>query len=342
MAATPKLEFYKFRLAHKDGKKMTFRQFAIDQLKGSRTISNDEAFKLCFNHFISEIETKHSKSEKKNKTITLISDAKANPYLKFKPTPLVAKNLIVGVINGGPYNKDAIVSDINNRNDISKLARSKAVLLPFFILVYIPSDYHEGLFAIHSYGVDDNVTGLFRSYISKLFSGPNFNQAIPESFCPKSFQDEFRKDAIIKNISFSTTVLDNTHTTDPIKNLLKEYKIKIEAIPKSKKKISITDSSKVLDYFKNALFMPKKDKELALNDFDSKKLTVENEVTKRPKVFEWNTKDNDFAPAVYLEERVKIDNGVPDFQELKKLCLNLFEDEILHEIRPDLNVTKAK
>jgi hypothetical protein len=74
MASNPKLEFYRFILKDKDEKKKTFRDFAIEELNGNTSMSNDKIFELCFEHFIKKITTQHAKSEKKKKTITLIAD----------------------------------------------------------------------------------------------------------------------------------------------------------------------------------------------------------------------------------------------------------------------------
>ena len=189
MASNPKLEFYKFQLNHSDGKKKTFRDFAIEELKADKAVSNEDAFKMCFAHFIKTIETKHAKSDKKKKTITIIANPKTNPYLSSKPAPNIKKHTISGVINGGPYDKDAIVSDIANKEDNSTLGRNKSILLPYFVFVYLPADYHQGFFAIHSNSADESVTTIFRSYMSNLFAGSSYNKAIPEAFCPQSFQD---------------------------------------------------------------------------------------------------------------------------------------------------------
>ena len=69
MAENPKIEFFRIKLKPKSNKtEKTFRDFAIDELEGDEEISNDDAFKLCFNHFISKIQTGHSKNAKhKNK-----------------------------------------------------------------------------------------------------------------------------------------------------------------------------------------------------------------------------------------------------------------------------------
>ena len=46
----------------------------------------------------------------------------------------------------------------------------------------------------------------------------------------------------------------------------------------------------------------------------------------------------DLIPVVYLEDRIKNynDDETPEFEELNILCQNLFKDEVLPEIRPDL------
>jgi hypothetical protein len=343
MASNPKLEFYKFQLNPSNGKNKTFRDFAIEELKADKKVSNDDAFKMCFAHFIKAIETKHAKSEKKKKTITIIANSKTNPYLSSKPAPNNKKHTISGVINGGPYDKDAIVSDIANKEDNSILGKNKSILLPYFVFVYLPPDYHQGFFAIHSNSADESVTAIFRSYISNLFSGSSYNKAIPEAFCPQSFQDEFRKGAVIKNLTFSTTIIDTSHSTDPIQSLLQAYSIKIEATPKGKgKAISISSGQKVIDFFEKKIFKAKKDKELTLKQFTNKSLLAKNDVTKKTKVFQWDKKDDEFVPTILLTNRIKMKDGTPDFEDLKKFCNNIFESEILTEIRPDLNAKKVK
>ena len=342
MASNPKLEFYKFQLNASGGEKKTFRHFAIDVLKADKKVSNDEAFKACFNHFIKTLETKHAKSEKKKKTITIIANPKTNPYLASKPSLNIKKYTISGIINGGPYDKDAIVSDIANKEDNSILGKNKSILLPYFIFLYLPADYHQGFFAIHSNSADESVTAIFRSYISNLFTGDGYNKAIPEVFCPHSFQDEFKKGAVIQNLTFTTTIIDNTHSTDSIQSLLQEYSIKIEATPKGKgKDIPISKGQKVIDFFEKKIFKAKKDDELALNKFTTKTLLAKNDVTNKTKVFQWNKKDDDFVPTVLLTGRIKINDGTPNFDELKDFCNNIFESEILTEIRPGLNAKKV-
>lgn len=342
MAFNPKLEFYKFQLKSSDGNTKTFRDFAIEELKGAKSISNDDAFKKCFEHFIKTIGKEHAKSPTKKMTITIIDNPRTNPYIKLKPSPTINKHIIAGVINGGPYDKDAIVSSIANKEKNRKLGRDNSILLPYFVFIYLPSDYHEGLFAIHSNSVEESVTAIFRSYISNLFRGDNYNKAILQPFCPQSFQDEFRKGAIIKTINFSTTIVENTHSTDPIQQLLQEYTIRIEATPKDRREnaIPLSEAKKVFNFFEKKIFKSSKNKEVTLDNFTEKSVVAENDVTKNTKVFQLNQEDDNFVPVVKLQNRIRIIDGSPDFEELRKYCLEIFENEILTEIRPDLNAKK--
>jgi len=341
MAENPKIEFFRIRLKAKSKKtEKTFRDFAIDELNGDIDITNEDAFKLCFNHFISRIQTGHSKNAKHKKTITIISDPKTNPYHTLQPKLRIKENIISGVISGGPYDKDAIVSNIADVADNSILGKNKSILLPYYIFVYLPSDHSEGFFAIHSNSVEETVTHIVKRYISILFTGSNFLKAELYPYVPQSFQDEFKDGALIKSMTFSSTIIDNiTPTSKPINSILNEYDINIQIVPK-KTQISILDSPKLLKFI-NKMTFTKNDKDsVKLEGFKKKKFIAKNQITKKEKVFEWNSKDHSFQPTIYLNGRVEINDGTPDFKELDELCMNLFEGEIKPELRPDLNVSK--
>lgn len=341
MAENPKIEFFKIKLKPKTkNAEKTFRDFAIEELNGNVKLNNNDAFKLCFNHFISKIQIGHSKNAKHKKTITIISDRKTNPYFSSTPKMKIKENVISGVLSGGPYDKDAIVSNIADIADNSKLGRDKSVLLPYYIFIYLPSDHSEGFIAIHSNSVEETITHILKRYISHLFSGTHFFQAVLEPYVPQSFQDEFKDGSLIKNMIFSSTILDNTTSSvKPINSIINEYEVTIQITPK-KTQVSILDSSKLLNFINKMMFTKNDSNDVKLEDFRKKRFTAKNQITKKEKVFEWNSKDHSFQPTIYLKGRVKLNDGTPDFKELDELCTNLFEEEILSEIRPDLNVSK--
>jgi len=344
MESKAKLEFYRFTLNHKDGSKKTFRDFAIDELKGKASMSNEDIFGLCFDHFVKQFTEGHAKNKKKQKTITFIKDKTKNPYVEYYPTFSKAKNTLSGVINGGPYDKEAIVSDTTNNENNSALGSNMSILLPYFVFAYFPADHFEGFFIVHSHSRADSITDVFRSYVTNLFKGNSYNKATPMVFCPKSFQEKWREDAVIQDMIFSTTVVDSEMSNNPILNTFSEYNVEIKITPKlakGKKKPQMQTIGNFWDVFKLKGYS-KGTNDVKIEEFEKQKIVAKNEVAKTTKVFQWNSTENEFIPVVYLKEIgiAVSERGIPDFKKLKTYCTDLFNNDILKEIRSDKDVHK--
>lgn len=342
MAINPKLEFYRFTLNNKKKDFKTFRDFAIEELKAGKNSTDEKVVEVCFKHFVQSLKTAYAKDDKLKKKICFEKKKSINKYFDKGPTYNSTDKTISGVINGGLYGRDQIVSNNDDEEDSFSLDLNKSVLQYFFFYLYLPPDHNEGFFMIHSNAKEETITNIFRSYITNIFRGHNYNKAQPTEFCPKSFQDEFLKGAILKSMSFKTTFMDDLHTTDGVSQLFQQYDIKIEAVPKNKE-ISGKLAEGFLSKLQAKLF-GSKNKEKPLKYFDETKMVLESDITGSTKTFQWNAKDNEFVPVVYLKGRVDKTNtdGTPDFDELKIYCKTIFTNEILPEIRPDLYVSKAK
>lgn len=333
----PKLEFYRFKLNHKDGYK-TFREYAIDVWNVGKAAREDTYFKECFKRFMQNLNAGFEKNDKLQKTITLISDKKANKHFDDKPTILATKSIFHGIINGGPYGKERILSDIDNKEDSSTIGKKKPVLSYYYIFVYLPPNHNEGFFMVHSNNSDDSITAALKQYIGRLFKSGSYRGPIMESFCPKKFQDEFHNGATIKNIKFTTSYVDDIPQDDPLKELCEEYTIKIEAIPK-KKGIKAIYAPQIKEFFDSRIYGKDYKNKKSLSEFDKVSLSTTNQDTKTSKTFEWNSRDAEFVPVVYLENYVRLeDDRTPNFAELKQYCMTLFEETIIHELRPDLDI----
>ncbi|NRF37601.1 hypothetical protein [Pedobacter foliorum] len=341
MATNAKLEFYRFKLNHKDQEFKTFRDFAIDELRAGRNPSDEKVTKACFTHFIQSLKSDYAKDENLKKKIGLEKKRSINKYIDKGPSFNSADSIISGVINGGPYGRERIISNNDDEDDSTTLGINKAVLMYFYFFAYLPPDHNEGFFMIHSNSKDESITSIFRNYIVNLFRSTKYRKPVAESFCPKSFQDEFKNGAVLKSMTFKSTFVDTVHTTDGISNLMQEYDIRIEAIPKNKT-ISGNSAKAFLSKLSTKVFGSRSN-ERALNEFDRTTLVLGSAIGTSQKSFEWNTKDNEFIPVVYLKNRITNENadGTPDFDELKQYCETIFKDEILPEIRPDLNATRA-
>jgi hypothetical protein len=341
MSINPKLEFYRFELNHKNQDTKSFKDFIIEELKAKNTIADSKVTELFFKHFLNSLKGKHAKNDRLQKKICIEKSSSINKYYSKKPTFDSSNFTISGVINGGPYGRDRIISNNDDDDDSTSLGRNKAILLYFYFFIYLPVDHNEGFFMIHSNSIEESITNVFRNYVLSLFKGKNYNKPVAVEYCPKSFQDEFLKGAILKTITFKTSFIDDIPNAVGISNILDNYDLKIEATPKNKNILG-SNAEGILQQFYKKIF-GSKEKTKSLENFDETKIVLESDIANTTKTFEWNTKDNDFVPVVYLKNRIaKLnDDGTPDFDELKTFCSNIFKDEILPEIRPDLYVTKA-
>lgn len=343
MALNPKLEFFRFSLKPKDKSFKTFKDFAIRKFDLAKDSKDEVIIKEFFNYFMKSLGGEYSKDEIQKKQITLIKNLDVNRYLDYRPNYKSESNIIHGVINGGSYGRERILSNVDDSNKSSTMKLSDTVLQYFYFLLYLPTDHDEGCFILHSNSGSESITKIFRRFISKILDQEGFYKVEAELFTPISFQDEFRKGSNLQSISFKKSFVDNIHSTSGIRQIFDAYDITIQVTPRNKE-ISISEVGKLRKYLSNfGLFRGNKTAD-KIGDFDQTKFIARNPVTKSNKTFEWNKKDNEFAPVVYLEGRIEKFNldGTPDFKELETVCHNLFNDEVLPELRPDLYVTRAE
>ena len=92
---------------------------------------------------------------------------------------------------------------------------------------------------------------------------------------------------------------------------------------------------RIRNYLKHRFFGAENYK-MQLGDFEKCTVNTENKDTKSRKTFDWNLRDSELTPVVYLDGKVAInDDGTVNLAALDIYCKDLFEDQILRELRPD-------
>ena len=110
MALRPKLEFYTIKLVAKDLAYNTFREFAIQELYERRPSSDAQIMYKLFDYFMKQLATDNAKDKSIKKQLKLIKTS-SNKHLENRPVVNVQKNIIYGVINGGRFGRDGMMSD---------------------------------------------------------------------------------------------------------------------------------------------------------------------------------------------------------------------------------------
>ncbi len=328
----PKLELFRFSLSPKDGEYKTFRNFALDELNAKKNNDDKKIMIKLFDYFKNGLVSMYAKDHGIKKQLKLIK-TKANKYLKNQPQYDDKSYIIYGVISGGRFGRNGMMSDASEKiEDANAFGPNKTILRYYYFLLYLPLDHNEGFFIIHSNSKEETITDIFKIYISRLFQGKNYGKPSIIQYCPKSFQEEFKNNSIIKKIEFRNTyIVGDNFVIDPIRIESKEYDVKIEITPK-KSKSKLVDKDKLIKQFGNLFFG--KDK---LEDFNSKKVTLNNLDTNSDRKFELDKENLEIIPVIYLEDKIKNYNkdDTPNYDELNNYCQDLFKNEILKEIRPD-------
>lgn len=337
MALRPKLEFFRFKLIPKDGEYKTFRDFAIDELYQRRPSSDTQIMNKLFDHFMNKLVTDTAKSSSIKKQLKLIK-TNANLHLGRSPKVDVRNYLIYGVINGGRFGRNGMMSDSSaDAEEANAFGKNKTILRYYYFLLYLPLDHNEGCFIIHSNSKEETITDMFKVYIERLFKGGNYKRPALNIFCPKSFQEEFQSEAIIKSLEFSNTYRDNVFTDEGMGTYQQLYDVKIEIKPKGGN-FPLTEKSRMMNLLRQLGFFRHRHDTESLISFDRKKMTLNSPFSKTDRTFDFDDENLNVIPVVYLEGRINHynDDDTPEFEELNQLCQNLFQDEVLPEIRPDL------
>jgi len=339
MKVNPRLDLFTFEIKPKDKSFKTFGDFVLSEIDKDTKIEDMNKTLLSF--FMSNLDSDNAKNSRAQKMVCLVEKEDKNKHLDKKPSFNEELDIISGVINGGPFGKDGILMNIENKDDSETLSRNKTVLSYYYIFLYMPKDHRLGLAMIHSNRMEENLCGVFKEFIRKSFRSQNYYSPEINDYCPKKFQEEFKQNASIQKITFKHTFVENTHSSDPIVNLLSEYDIQITAIPKEKG-ILARNADKLKQLLSRKKFSINSNQSRALDQFTNTELTLKETDSKTQRTFEWSTRDNDFVPVIYLEGKLEKteSDGTPDFLALKDYCLNLFNNDILSEIRPDNNVQR--
>lgn len=342
--ANPRLDFFRFSLKHKSEQVKTFRDFMIENGKCTSRQKDITIFGALYKYFMEAPTKDFATNPSLKKVMTVIPNPKGrtiNSHYDKRPLLHYPDCIISGVVNGGPYGKERILTELSKKDSAGKLTKSQPVLQYYYIFAYLPLDHSEGFLMVHSDSSEESITQFLRNYVSSIFKLGEYQKPVMTAFAPSKFQNEYKNGATISSFSFKKTIVDNQiENDDPIKEIVNDFDVNITVSPKGEKP-SLGLAARLKEYFNSKIF-GNQNNHYRLEEFDRCTLHTRNSDTNSTKQFEWNDRDMNLVPVVYLKDRVKIlDDGTPEFIELDEFCQKLFKEDILPELRPDKNVERV-
>lgn len=282
------------------------------------------------------------KNDSLKKVVTLIANKKINKHFDERPKVKFPACIISGVINGGPFGKERILTNLGEKKEASNIQSTQPVLQYYYIFLYLPLDHNEGFLMVHSDSAEETITQAYRKYVVELFNLGNYKKPTMQVFVPKHFRDEYKDGAVLQSISFvNTEVSADLDENDPMREIAGEYDVRITFTPKGIARANFDMLGNVRSFFMRKRFGTK-EMSIGLDEFRKCSVSTKNEDTNTGKVIEWNNLDQEILPVVYLTGRVEIgEDGTPVFNRLDEFCHNLFNNQILPEIRPDQYVERV-
>ncbi len=194
---------------------------------------------------------------------------------------------------------------------------------------------------VHSDSADETITQAVRNYVAGLFSLGDYRKPVMTAFAPKRFEEEYKDGAVINSMSFvKTDINPQIEDDDPARDSVNEFDVKITLTLKGEK-ADLSKAVAIKNFFSKRFFGTK-DFNYRLEEFDKCAVSTKNEDTKSTKTFDWNIRDQELRPVVYLKDRVAMeDDGTPNFAALDKYCRQIFEEIIKQDLRPDLDVDRV-
>lgn len=345
MAVNPRVDFYQlFLRPAKRNRFKTFRNFAEDVLLVPHTASDVEVFGKLQDHFMSKLVSTIASDDAIKKQVRWL-DTEENLYRAYKPQPDYNKNIIWGVLMGGRYGRNGLLVDRSNMDEdvnADAINPTKSVLRYFYFMLYLPLDHNEGCLIIHSNSREESSVDIFRSFLGKLFmDNGNYKKMMTRHYCPKYFQNLFKEGAVLKQMQFADTYIDSGLNANGIVNDggEKSYDVKFYITPHNER-ATFDNAIHVARSLMQRIGFSFEGNIRYLTDANTSRITVENPETKRNQTFSLDTDEINLCPAIDLvgimSENDFVEDGTPKIEILHEKMLSIFLDEVLPELRPDL------
>ena len=246
-------------------------------------------------------------------------------------------------MNGGPFGKERILSNLGKKKDVSNITSTQPVLQYYYVFLYLPLNHYEGFVMVHSDSAEETITQAFRNYVAELFKLGDFKKPVMRAFVPKHFRDEYKDGAVLKSMTFVNNELSaDLEDENPLKEIANEYEVRITLTPKGEAKADLGKLESIRNFFVKRRFGTQAVNR-GLDEFEKCTVSTKNEDANSTKTFDWNNRDEELLPAVFLKDRVQInEDGTPVFSNLDTFCHDMFNNQILPEIRPDLYVQRVE
>ena len=323
MTHEPKLTVYTITLkpgrsCFQNSNKWLFRNL-INEANTSR-LQDSFIMGEIFAKFIHALDTPQMFSEPTSKKCMTanqsdIEDSNVNANII-----LHSENFIIeGKVEGGSYGRKRNKTSTINKSNKSDVNEGDAITEDFYFLLYTPLPSNKSILMLQSYS-DDSIDTVMKKFWQNFFSFQStFNKPSIKRFVPKSIIDDFKNNATVSSLTFSTdipgeTLLENTSITTE-----RNFKVTVQITPVTGN-MSVDEFEETVEPLQQTLFT----RFMNLGQFLNKKGVLKDSKTDKTSPFELGT-DFEIQPSILLSKYIDLRGNESDFTRIRDYCFTLLD-----------------
>lgn len=316
----PRLEVFKVILSpssEKNKDTFSFRELFISKYSLSDKATDSQIYKAFFEDVFKSSDYKENSKLRKAFRLSKNITKKGRSFITH------------GVIEGGAFDVGKTAGNRRTQRESRKLHKDVIIQDDFYFLLQTRLDKKVGILILQTYS-QDRIDDVFKPFIKKIFknTGKTY-EAVVAPYIPKSIEDMAKTTAIVSELNYQTKNLRINQLSEDKKDKLEgKFNIKITLTPVEGSVTLPTLNKWGKTLGKILLKLP--GTEMTLDSFNSKTGYLRSKTLKNPARFEIDAESIKIKPTLFLEKVDDVileENGTPDWESLKKYCLeNLLPD----------------
>jgi hypothetical protein len=334
MAHDPKLTAYIIQLKPSNGTNENTNRWLFRNLineANQNALTDSYIFTEVFRCFINALDTPEMYSDTTNKKCMTanqqnIEDASVNPNILLHSEQFI----IEGKVEGGSYGRKRNKTSTIDKSIKSDVEERDAITEDFYFFLYCPLHSNKSTLFLQSYS-DDSIDSVMKKFWQNFFSFQGtFNQPSLKRFVPISIIEDFKTNATVSGLSFTTdipgeTLLENTST-----QTTRNFKVTVKIIP-TDNDLSVEEFEQTLIPLQQTFFT----RLMHLGQFVKKKGTLRDTSTNKTSPFDLGS-SFEIQPSILLSKYITIKGDDSDFERIKKYCFALLES-----VKPEIYIQNA-
>lgn len=334
MAHEPKLTAYTIQLKPSNGTTENTNRWLFRNLineANQNELTDSYIITEVFRCFISALDTPEMYSDTSSKKCMTANQPNIEDHNVNANIILHSQQFIIeGKVEGGSYGRKRNKTSTIDKSNKSNVDERDAITEDFYFLLYCPLQSSKSTLFVQSYS-DDSIDSVMKKFWQNFFSFQGtFNQPAVKRFVPISIINDFRTNATVSGLTFTTDIPGETLLESTSTQTTRNYKVTVKITP-TNDDLSVEEFEQTIEPLQQTFFT----RLMNLGQFVKKKGTLRDTSTNKTSPFDLGS-SFEIQPSILLSKYITINGDDTDFERIKNYCFALLES-----VKPEIYIQNA-